>query len=105
MLIPVIDHEWEEKDYENLHNRIAMAPIRALHYDLKEKFLVVYMGPNTCVDMGGMITYAKKLYPDVRRIQTYAGTVPDSGYNLIGDQWHFRAKLKVIENLDNKDPV
>lgn len=61
--------------------------VRRVSYDFNARTGTLEMAPNNCCHMPGCIALFEGIDPKVKRIYTYAGTVPDTGYERSPDRW------------------
>ncbi|SEP45341.1 hypothetical protein SAMN02990966_06494 [Rhodospirillales bacterium URHD0017] len=57
-----------------------MCDVRGIAYDFERRIGRLYMAEDNCCDMSGCIEFFSGIDPDVRRIETFAGEVPDTVY-------------------------
>lgn len=65
---------------EPRYHEEAQCYVQRVTYDFKERRGVLLMGDGSCTDMSGCIRVFERIDPDVQRIDTYAGPVPDTVY-------------------------
>lgn len=56
-------------------------------YDFEKRLGTLEMEPYNCCDMRGCISYFGGIDPAVKRIETFAGGVPDTFYVRSGRRW------------------
>ena len=61
---------------------------QAIAYDFDRKIGMLKMRDGNCCDMEGCIEFFKAIDPEIRRIETFSGEVPDTVYALTGNSWN-----------------
>jgi|SRR6516165_10288262 hypothetical protein len=61
--------------------------VRSLAYSFEAKKGRLDMPPVSCCDMNGCIELFRTIDPEVCRIETYSGGLPDTAYERDGKQW------------------
>jgi hypothetical protein len=67
-------------------NTKLQCEIVGLQYDFKAKTGLLYMGENSCCDMGGCLDLFKAIDKGVRIILTYSGSAQDTSYYKLNDK-------------------
>ena len=65
-----------------------MCDVHSIAYDFERRNGTLRMAPDNCCDMDGCLAFFKKIDKNVKLIETFAGTTPDTIYKLSGKQWH-----------------
>jgi hypothetical protein len=60
---------------------------KSVGYDFEKKRGTLNMAEHECCDMSGCIAFFTKIDPDVKRIDTFSGAVPDTIYKRFGRKW------------------
>lgn len=63
-----------------VQNSELMCRVHSMTYDFTRKTGVLRMAEGNCCDMQGCIDLFTRVAPDVQKIETYAGDVPDTFY-------------------------
>jgi hypothetical protein len=67
--------------------------VRWIAYHFDTRCCEMYLGEQSCTDMGGAIAVAKAIDPRVQEIFTFqqngGKSRADTTYRLVGDQWEF----------------
>ena len=61
--------------------------VRSLTYDFKTRIGTLEMPPDNCCDMLGCIHLFERIDVEVKRIDTFAGSIPDTSYKLSTKGW------------------
>ena len=65
---------------ETRYHEDTQCYVQRVSYDFKERRGILLMGDGSCTDMAGCIRVFERIDPEVQRIDTYAGEVPDTVY-------------------------
>ncbi|MBS0243806.1 MAG: hypothetical protein JSS20_16650 [Proteobacteria bacterium] len=68
--------------------KLVQAEVLRFEYDFDRHAGRLYMAQGDCADMSGAIRFFERIDPDVRRIETFTGPVPDTTYVRDGADWH-----------------
>ena len=71
--------------------------VEKLEYDFVRRTGKLFMGENSCTDMGGCIRLFKQIDQDVRLIETIrSGPQPDTTYRLVAGKWQAYLPAAVV---------
>lgn len=73
-------------------NKQLACYVKSISYDYDAKRGRLNMEEGNCCDMSGCIDLFTRIDPDVNRIHTYAGKMPDTDYIHKHDKWTARSK-------------
>lgn len=62
--------------------------VSALSYDFETQTGKLDMAPSQCCDMVGCVELFEKIDADVKRIDTFAGGIPDTTYKRLPSGWN-----------------
>lgn len=62
--------------------------VEKIAYDFERRVGTLHMAPDNCCDMAGCLEFFQKIDKDVKRIETYSGSKPDTLYMLSGNAWN-----------------
>lgn len=76
---------------------LVQAKVERVVYDLRRNTVEIHLEEGDCTDMGGAIALARRIDPNVRRVETFSGVYRDTSYSqLPGDQWQAFAGPRVV---------
>lgn len=71
-----------------VYHKLVMAHVERMTYDRETRSGVLYIAPHEAPDMGGTIELFEGVDPDVRLVDVYSGTEPDTRFlRRHGDDW------------------